>query len=176
MGLATAQAFAAAGAAVVLADVNEDPLRAAVNELTAAGHHALGVPCDVSDEDQVAAMVERAVATFCRLDMVYNNAGIQVPPSDAADEPAENFDRVNAVNLRQRRLPQRNLDADGHRHDRQRGTSIPTRGQMIRSAASDAPTRSPRPCSGCAAPARVSSSASRSPSTADTPPADAGAL
>jgi NAD(P)-dependent dehydrogenase (short-subunit alcohol dehydrogenase family) len=100
MGLATAQAFAAAGAAVVLADINEDTLGAAADELTAAGHHALGVTCDVSDEDQVAAMIEHTVATFGRLDMAFNNAGIQVPPSDAADEPAENFDRVNAVNLR----------------------------------------------------------------------------
>ena len=32
--------------------------------------------------------------------MAFNNAGIQVPPSDAADEPAENFDCVNAINLR----------------------------------------------------------------------------
>jgi len=100
MGLATAQAFAAAGAAVVLADVNEDTLRAATDELSAAGHQALGVTCDVSDEDQVAAMIEHTVATFGRLDMAFNNAGIQVPSSDAADEPAENFDRVNAVNLR----------------------------------------------------------------------------
>ena len=100
MGLATAQAFAEAGAAVVLADINEDTLRAATDELTAAGHQALGVTCDVSDEDQVAALVERTVATFGRLDMAFNNAGIQVPPSDAADEPAESFDRVNAVNLR----------------------------------------------------------------------------
>jgi NAD(P)-dependent dehydrogenase (short-subunit alcohol dehydrogenase family) len=45
-------------------------------------------------------MVERAVATFGRLDMAFNNAGIQVPPTDAADEPAEHFDRVNAINLR----------------------------------------------------------------------------
>jgi NAD(P)-dependent dehydrogenase (short-subunit alcohol dehydrogenase family) len=44
--------------------------------------------------------IERAVATFGRLDMAFNNAGIQVPPSDAADEPAENFDCVNAINLR----------------------------------------------------------------------------
>jgi NAD(P)-dependent dehydrogenase (short-subunit alcohol dehydrogenase family) len=44
--------------------------------------------------------IERSVATFGRLDMAFNNAGIQVPPSDAADEPAENFDRVNAINLR----------------------------------------------------------------------------
>src|SRR6266403_1467809 len=47
-----------------------------------------------------AAMVQQTVSTFGRLDAAFNNAGIQVPPSDAADETAENFDRVNAVNLR----------------------------------------------------------------------------
>ena len=100
MGLATARAFAEAGAAVVLADVNETTLQAAAEELNAAGHRVLGVVCDVSDEDSVAAMVSAAVDTFGRLDMAFNNAGIQVPPSDAADEPAETFDRVNAINLR----------------------------------------------------------------------------
>ena len=45
-------------------------------------------------------MVDRTVATFGRLDMAFNNAGIQAPPTDAADEPADLFDRVNAVNLR----------------------------------------------------------------------------
>src|SRR5437899_4298746 len=45
-------------------------------------------------------MVERARASFGRLDSTFNNGGIQVPPSDAADEPAEHFDRVNAINLR----------------------------------------------------------------------------
>src|ERR1700704_252212 len=86
MGLATAQAFAHAGAAVGLADINENALRAATHELTAAGHQAIGVTCDVSDEDQVAAMVQRTVAQFGRLDVAFNNAGIQAPPSDAADE------------------------------------------------------------------------------------------
>ena len=100
MGLATARAFAEAGAAVVLADINEKALRAATDELTSAGHQAIGVNCDVSDEAQVEAMVARASASFGRLDMAFNNAGIQVPPSDAADEPAEQFDRVNAINLR----------------------------------------------------------------------------
>src|SRR5829696_5541436 len=61
---------------------------------------ALAVVCDVSDEEQVAALVERTVASFGRLDFAFNNAGIQVPPTDAADEPVELFDRVNAVNLR----------------------------------------------------------------------------
>jgi NAD(P)-dependent dehydrogenase (short-subunit alcohol dehydrogenase family) len=100
MGLATAQAFAEAGAAVILADVNEAALSAAAEDLTTAGHQALGVVCDVSQEDQVDAMVNQAVATFGRLDMAFNNAGIQAPPMDAADEPAEMFDRVNAINLR----------------------------------------------------------------------------
>src|SRR5437588_4785377 len=100
MGLATAQAFAQAGAAVVLADINEKTLRAATDDLTAAGHQAIGLTCDVSDENQVAGMVERTVAQFGRLDLAFNNAGIQAPPTDATDEPAELFDRVNAINLR----------------------------------------------------------------------------
>ena len=100
MGLVTAQAFAEAGAAVVLSDIDEGNLRTAVYDLTKAGHQVLGVRCDVSDERSVAAMVKATVDTFGRLDMAFNNAGIQVPPSDAADEPAEVFDRVNAINLR----------------------------------------------------------------------------
>jgi NAD(P)-dependent dehydrogenase (short-subunit alcohol dehydrogenase family) len=100
MGLATARAFAESGAAVVLADINETTLGSATDELSAAGHRVLGVHCDVSDEDSVAAMVHATVETFGRLDMAYNNAGIQAPPSDAADEPAETFDRVTAINLR----------------------------------------------------------------------------
>ena len=100
MGLATARAFAQAGASVVIADLDKVTLAAATQDLADAGHSVLGVGCDVSDEDQVAAMVQQTVATFGRLDMAFNNAGIQIPPSDAADEPAEIFDRVNAVNLR----------------------------------------------------------------------------
>jgi NAD(P)-dependent dehydrogenase (short-subunit alcohol dehydrogenase family) len=100
MGLATAQAFADSGAAVVLADSNEQTVGHATAELTSVGHEALGVVCDVSDEEQVAALVDRAVTTFGRLDFAFNNAGIQAPPVDAANEPAETFDRVNAINPR----------------------------------------------------------------------------
>jgi NAD(P)-dependent dehydrogenase (short-subunit alcohol dehydrogenase family) len=75
MGRDTVRAFAAAGAAVVLADINEGALRAATHELTADGHKALAVICDVSDEAQVAALVERTVDAFGRLDMAFNNAG-----------------------------------------------------------------------------------------------------
>jgi NAD(P)-dependent dehydrogenase (short-subunit alcohol dehydrogenase family) len=100
MGLATARAFAQAGAAVTLADVDDAQLEAVERELRDSGHRALAVRCDVSDEDQVAAAVATTVQTFGSLDLAYNNAGIQSPMTDAADETAEVFDRVNAINLR----------------------------------------------------------------------------
>jgi len=67
IGLATAKAFAEAGAAVVLGDINENALRAAIGELTSAGHRAIDVTCNVADEAQVAAMVKRTVATFGKI-------------------------------------------------------------------------------------------------------------
>jgi len=100
IGLATAQAFAAAGAAVVLVDINTHALRVATEELTAAGYRAISVTCNVANEAQAAAMVERAVATFGRLDLAFNNAGILGPVGDLTDETAQAFDDVTAVNLR----------------------------------------------------------------------------
>jgi len=100
IGLTAAQAFAEAGAAVVLADVNEAALASATQALTDGGHQALGVLCDVSDETQVAAMVERTVAEFGRLDLAFNNAGIAGPSGDLADEDIAAFDQVTAINLR----------------------------------------------------------------------------
>ena len=100
MGLATARASAETGAAVTLSDRDEPTLFAEVDKLKSAGHKVIGVVCDVSDEAQVASMVERTVAEFGRLDMAYNNAGILGPMGDVTDETAEAFDEVTAVNLR----------------------------------------------------------------------------
>src|SRR3954453_9862623 len=100
MGLATAQAFAAAGAAVVLADSKEDAVKAAAEKLSAVGHKALAVRCDVSDDAQVAAMVGRAVAELGRLDAAFNNAGVMAKIAPTADSTREDFDRVIGVNLR----------------------------------------------------------------------------
>src|ERR1700757_3908349 len=77
LGLATAKAFAESGASVVLADANEKAVCSAAEELSAQGHKALAIQCDVADDAQVEAMVERTVAHFGRLDAAYNNAGIQ---------------------------------------------------------------------------------------------------
>jgi NAD(P)-dependent dehydrogenase (short-subunit alcohol dehydrogenase family) len=100
MGLATADAFAEAGASVVLADRDGEAVRAAAERLVAAGREALAIRCDVAVEDQVAAMVEQGVSTFGRLDAAFNNAGIQSPVAETADASGEEFDRVNSVNLR----------------------------------------------------------------------------
>jgi NAD(P)-dependent dehydrogenase (short-subunit alcohol dehydrogenase family) len=100
IGLAAAQAFAESGAAVVLADINTDALDTATAALTAAGRRAIGVTCDVADEAQTAAMVEHTVATYGRLDMAFNNAGIVGFTGDLAKETAESFDHVTAINLR----------------------------------------------------------------------------
>jgi NAD(P)-dependent dehydrogenase (short-subunit alcohol dehydrogenase family) len=100
IGLASARAFAEAGAAVALADKNEQAVRQASDALNQAGHRTIAIACDVSDEEQAAATVQRAVAAFGRLDMAYNNAGILGPMCDMTEETAAGFDEVQAVNLR----------------------------------------------------------------------------
>jgi NAD(P)-dependent dehydrogenase (short-subunit alcohol dehydrogenase family) len=100
MGYATAQAFAEAGASVVLADLNEDALRAATDRLSSAGHKIHGIRCDVSKEAEVEAMVDETVATFGRLDAAFNNAGIQIPTAAVPDVPSADYELVMGVNLR----------------------------------------------------------------------------
>ncbi|MFS8144953.1 glucose 1-dehydrogenase [Rhizobium sp. BR 249] len=101
MGLAATRAFAENGASVVLADLDGDLAdREARRIVTEGGGTAIGMACDVADEAQVAALVDRTVDEYGRLDMAFNNAGIQVPPSDAADEPLDSFERVTAINQR----------------------------------------------------------------------------
>jgi NAD(P)-dependent dehydrogenase (short-subunit alcohol dehydrogenase family) len=100
MGFATAQVFARAGASVALADVSGDAVRAAAEELAAAGHKAIGIRCDVANMADVEAMVDETVATFGRLDAAFNNAGVQSPVAETADANPEDYDFVMGVNLR----------------------------------------------------------------------------
>src|SRR4051812_42799176 len=100
MGLAAARAFAEAGAAVVLADFREDAAKTEAQKLAAAGHKAIAVRCDVSDDAPVAAMVERTVAEFGRLDAAFNNAGVMARIVPTAESTREEWDRVIGINLR----------------------------------------------------------------------------
>lgn len=100
MGLATARSFAQSGAAVVLADIDEAAAGEQADRLGADGYRAMAVGCDVADEDQVAAMVDRTVSTYGRLDAAFNNAGVMTPYAETVDADGAEFDRVTAVNLR----------------------------------------------------------------------------
>jgi NAD(P)-dependent dehydrogenase (short-subunit alcohol dehydrogenase family) len=100
MGLATAQAFAEAGAAVVMADFREDIVKTEAQKLAAAGHKVIAVRCDVSDDTQVEQMVDRTVAEFGRLDAAFNNAGVMARITPTAESTRDEWDRVIGINLR----------------------------------------------------------------------------
>ena len=98
IGEAAARMFAEAGATVVLAGRHEPAAQA--EELVKAGHDAISIRCDVSDEADVKAMVEDVVRRYGHLDMAYNNAGIQSPITDVADLDSQEYDKVMDINLR----------------------------------------------------------------------------
>ncbi len=101
IGRVAASLFAAEGAQVVVADVAADRAEAAAAEIVDGGGAAIPVPVDVSDEVQVNAMVERAVATYGGLHVLFNNAGI-FPDEDGGilDTPPETWQMVMEVNLK----------------------------------------------------------------------------
>jgi NAD(P)-dependent dehydrogenase (short-subunit alcohol dehydrogenase family) len=100
IGLTTAQAFAESGATVALADVDEAAIQAVVDELTAAGHKAIAIRCNVANEADVEQMIAKIVSTFGRLDAAFNNAGVMSPAVETADASGEEFERLTAINLR----------------------------------------------------------------------------
>jgi NAD(P)-dependent dehydrogenase (short-subunit alcohol dehydrogenase family) len=100
IGLATAKAFAAEGASVVLADISSRNLTAAVDAINATGARASGIVTDVTDPAACVAMVQHAVKTFGGLHIAFNNAGI-APPMTAAfeDTTPAIWDRVMKTNV-----------------------------------------------------------------------------
>jgi sorbitol-6-phosphate 2-dehydrogenase len=99
LGEAICHRLAREGAHVVVADMNQEGAgRVAVEIEARTDQRAVGVGVDVTDEEQVAAMVERAVIEFERLDVLVSNAGILI--AGAVDEfPAEKWRAVIEVNL-----------------------------------------------------------------------------
>ena len=96
IGRAMCERFAAEGACVVAADVDER-----VTEVAAAlGGAGRWVQCDVSVAADVAAAVGAAVAEFGGLDVICNNAGITLPPTPLTEVADDDYDRVQAVNAR----------------------------------------------------------------------------
>lgn len=100
MGFTTAKSFAQAGAMVALADINKTAVEEAAKKLSDEGYNVLPIVCDVSEEEQVTAMVEKTIATFGRLDAAYNNAGVNSLMTDTADLSSEEYNRVLDIDLR----------------------------------------------------------------------------
>lgn len=99
IGRATALAFAREGASVVVADRDEAGGQETVAMIRDVGSTAFHVTCDVSQDADVARMVDATVRTYGRLDCACNNAGIEGVQATTAEYPREEWDRVLAVNL-----------------------------------------------------------------------------
>ena len=101
MGRVAARMFAAEGAKVVVAEFGEAAGRETVDMIAADGGQASFVKADVSDEASAKAMVDHAVATYGRVDVLYNNAGV-MPEADhsVTDTSVATWDQVMAVNVR----------------------------------------------------------------------------
>ncbi len=100
IGRATALAYAREGAKVAVVDVNGAGAQAVADELTAAGFEAIALAVDVSRSEQVQGMVEAVVARFGRLDIAFNNAGIDIEHEPLAKTSEAFFDRLMSVNVK----------------------------------------------------------------------------
>ena len=100
IGAATAEAFAGAGAAVVLAARDTTALKAVADGIEARGGRALVVGTDVTDAGSMRHLVDRALSAFGRLDAAFNNASAGPMPAPLADIDPDEFDRGIATNIR----------------------------------------------------------------------------
>ncbi|GIE36098.1 short chain dehydrogenase [Actinoplanes italicus] len=100
IGKATARAFAAAGATVALADLDQAGAHAVAAQIQADGGTAMAFGLDVTDSDAVKATLDQVVAVYGRLDLAFNNAGIEQSHTTTADTTEADFDKLMTVNVR----------------------------------------------------------------------------
>lgn len=99
IGKAIALAFAAEGAAVVVAATTLSKLEETVAEIEAKGGRAKAVQTDITDEKQVERLVEETLATFGRIDILVNNSGIGGPTAGVVDLKLEDWNKVLSIDL-----------------------------------------------------------------------------
>ncbi|BDF35279.1 3-oxoacyl-ACP reductase [Lachnospiraceae bacterium] len=99
IGKCAATAFAEAGADVAVVDINLEGAEKVAKEIAeATGSRTIAIKCDVTDKDQVEAMVAKVVDTYGKLDACYNNAGIAVN-APAEEMTFEQWQKVIDINL-----------------------------------------------------------------------------
>jgi NAD(P)-dependent dehydrogenase (short-subunit alcohol dehydrogenase family) len=100
MGRTTAIRFAGEGAAVVVADLNEEGGASTVRQCKENGGRAVFQKADVAAEADIKALIARAVSEFGRLDVTFNNAGLIGAVGALEEITAESWDRTHAILLR----------------------------------------------------------------------------
>ena len=99
IGRATAKIFAREGAKLVLADVVEDGGKQTLAMVADTGKEAIFVKTDVSKQEDVDALIAKALETYGRIDCAFNNAGIEGKNGLTHECERDNWDRVIAINL-----------------------------------------------------------------------------
>lgn len=100
LGAGAAKAFLAAGAKVAIVDISEDGLKQAVDNLGAGQDRLIYIQADVSQAEDVKNYVDTTVEKFGRIDVFFNNAGIEGKVARIEDQNIEDFDRVIDINVR----------------------------------------------------------------------------
>jgi len=100
IGRATALAFAAEGARVAILDRSPDALKTVELSVKDAGGEVLAITCDVSSLDQVEAAINQIVDRFGRLDIAFNNAGVENKAAPVHEIDIDEWDRIIGINLR----------------------------------------------------------------------------
>ncbi len=100
IGKATALALGVAGAKVVFSGRRETEGKATEAQLRNARVDCLFVQSDVSNEDEIKALVQTTVATFGTLDCAFNNAGMEAPMKPLHEQLIEDFDKLMSINVR----------------------------------------------------------------------------
>ena len=99
-GRATALAFAREGASVVVSDISEQNVRDTARRIEELGERALAVACDVTRSEDVKAALGETIDSFGRLDVAFNNAGVEQPFKPMTDVTEEEWDRIVDIDLR----------------------------------------------------------------------------
>ncbi|MEP9383295.1 SDR family NAD(P)-dependent oxidoreductase [Nocardioides sp. KR10-350] len=100
LGAAAAKAFLAEGAKVAIVDISQDALDATATELGADADHLLTVAADISKDEDVKRYVDATVAAWDRIDVFFNNAGIEGKVAPLVDQAVADFDRLISINIR----------------------------------------------------------------------------
>ncbi|WP_078428404.1 SDR family NAD(P)-dependent oxidoreductase [Alkalihalobacterium alkalinitrilicum] len=98
IGRATAKEFVLEGASVVVADINLEGAQKTVAEITEQGGVAIAVQVDCASYDSVEALIQKTIEQFGKVDIMFNNAGVENQPLNVLEMSIEEYERTVAIN------------------------------------------------------------------------------